>query len=231
MTKTQRATEFRISSQDDVTRSICYLVEQTRDAHADMNPQHGNRLMNKHGVNSHYLDYPPVCKLRISKTVYLKSIRSALLGVLIAMPTYASADVVTCFPDVEAYMVAQFGPAFRDDENLVVQDKVFGKTRFSLVMDRTSGTNVSHALLRANARKEMCVVLTTPPTVELTLVSVDAAGVPVEFKSVDQAPPGMPANEIFYRRTRGTQYAIVLCNHLTWNGQRQNRKRAACGAS
>jgi len=117
--KTPCATEFRVSSQDDVTRRICFLVEQTRDAHADKNSQHVNRLMNKHVVNSHYPDHPPVCKLCISKTGYLKSIRSALLGVLIAVPAYASADVVTCFPDMEAYMVARFGPAFRDDENLV----------------------------------------------------------------------------------------------------------------
>jgi len=187
--------------------------------------------MNKHGVNLQYPEHPPGRKLCIPKTGYLSSIQSALLGMLIAVPAYASADAPACFPNVEAYMVARFGPAYRDDENLVVQDKVFGKTRFSLVMDVTSGTNASHTLLRANTQKEMCVVLMTPPTVELQLVSVDAAGVPMEFKSVDQAPPGMPANDILYRRTDAMQYAMAVCHHLTWKGQRQSRKRVACSAS
>jgi len=92
-------------------------------------------------------------------------------------------------------MVKTYGPAFHDDENLVAQEQFFGKIKFTEVLDLTSGTNVSRTLLRANARKEMCVVLTTPPAVQLDLVKVNAAGVPQEFKSTDQAPPGMPVNE------------------------------------
>jgi hypothetical protein len=85
-------------------------------------------------------------------------------------------------------------------------------------------------LLRANAQKEMCVVLTTPPAVQLDLVKVNAAGVPQEFKSTDQAPPGMPVNEIFYRLAGNMHYTTAVCNHLTWHGQRFVRKRVVCGA-
>jgi len=127
-------------------------------------------------------------------------------------------------------MVATYGPAFHDDENLVVQEKMFGKIRFTLVRDLTSGTNVSHNLLRADARNDMCVVLTTPPAVQLELVKVDAAGVPEEFRSVDQGAPGMPVNEIFYRLAGTMHYATAVCNHLTWNGRRFARRRTACGA-
>jgi len=126
-------------------------------------------------------------------------------------------------------MVATYGPAFRDDENLLAQQKIFGKITFTLVLDLTSGTNVSQALFRANARKEMCLVLTTPPAVQLELVKVNAAGVPEEFKSVDQAPPGMPQNEIIYRRSGNMRYTAAVCHHLNWKGERVTRKRVACG--
>jgi len=127
-------------------------------------------------------------------------------------------------------MIATYGPAFHDDENLVTQEQIFGKIKFTLVLDLTSGTNVSHTLLRANARKELCVVLTTPPAAQLELVKVNAAGVPEEFKSVDQAPPGMPVNEIFYRLAGNMRYTTAMCSHLTWNGRKFVRKRVACDA-
>lgn len=130
---------------------------------------------------------------------FLKLFLIAFLYLLSIGPVNAEQRRLTCFPDVEAFMVGRYGTNFRDDENLQLTERVFGKIKFSMFEDMTSGTNHSHVLLRPNDRNEMCVVLRTEPAAQLDLVKVNHAGIPEEFKTIDQAPPGLPQNEIFYR--------------------------------
>lgn len=129
-------------------------------------------------------------------------------------------------------MESTFGPNFHDDENIILTETRFGKINFSKVEDVTSGANHSIGLLREDATNQVCVVLVTPPTSQIELVKVSAAGIPTEFKTLDQAPPGLPGNEIFYRLTADKMsYVTAKCNHVTWNGSRMIRKEIACEAN
>lgn len=154
----------------------------------------------------------------------------ALPCVLSASHVHAEQRRPTCFPDMKAFMVDRYGTNFRDDENLHVTEPIFGKIKFSMFEDMTSGTNHSHVLLRSNNRNEICIVLRTAPAAQLDLVKVNHAGVPEEFRTIDQAPPGFPQNEIFYRLTSGGHYTAVVCNELLWKGKLLVRKGVACPA-
>lgn len=176
---------------------------------------------------------PPIVSLHqirlyIMTAKYLRLIFSSILVMSAATEVHASSSLTNCFPNMEEFMVARYGADFREDDNLIITEAIFGKTKFTVFEDVTSGTNRSIVLLRTNSRKEMCVVLRTSPTADIQMVKVNAVGVPVEFKSVDQAPPGMPANEIFYRLTGNMNYFPVICNHLTWEGKRRVKKRVSC---
>lgn len=160
---------------------------------------------------------------------YLESTLLPILCFVAAVPCHANAMTSACFSDPEAYMVATYGAEFKDDENLRLTEKTFGKTRFSLVEDLTSETNHSRVLLREAGSQKVCVVLTTPPVAQLDVVKVNAAGVPEEFKAVEQAPPGKAGTEISYRLTGDMTYRAA-CTSVKWQGHRVIRKPAACAA-
>lgn len=145
-------------------------------------------------------------------------------------PCRADAMAPICFSDPDAYMVATYGAQFKDDDNLRVTEKIFGKIRFTLVEDRTSGTNHSRILLRASSNKKVCVVLETPPVAQLDVVEVNAAGVPEEFKAAEQAPPGMPGTEINYRLASDTTYRAVTCTAVKWHRKKVIRTPISCAA-
>jgi len=46
-----------------------------------------------------------------------------------------------CYANADEYMSEIFGAGFRDDENLIMNEKHFGKQLFNVVEDITSGTN------------------------------------------------------------------------------------------
>lgn len=146
------------------------------------------------------------------------------------LPCRADAQAPACFSDLNAYMVATYGAEFKDDDNLRMTERIFGKTRFSIVEDRTSGTNYARVLLRARSSKNVCVVLQTPPVAQLDVVKVNAAGVPEEFTTADQAPPGMPGTEMRYRLTSDRTYRVVACTAVKWQGKQVIRKQIACAA-
>jgi hypothetical protein len=161
---------------------------------------------------------------------FLKLFVLALLPAMTAGPIYASSASPTCYSDVNSFMEKNYGPDFRDDENLKLKPVVYGKFKFYLFQDFTSGTNHSFVLLRKNIKKEICVVLSTPTTAQLELTKTDGAGVPLEFRTVDQASPGFPENEVFYRLTGASDYIASLCNTLTWKGNIVIRKKVVCSA-
>lgn len=139
----------------------------------------------------------------------LLALQLSCLPLLSALATAGQpAPTSACFADATAYMMASFGAAYRDDENLRVSEKVFGKTSFTLVEDMSSGTNHARVLLRPDAARRLCVVLATPPVAQLDAVKVDAAGVPLEFRAVEQAPPGSKGRVIVYRLTGAMGYVI-----------------------
>lgn len=154
----------------------------------------------------------------------------ALFCAVIA-PANAAAPQPSCFANVEAYMVATYGAAFRDDDQLVVSEKIYGKTRFTLVRDLTSGTNVAHVLLRPAPNRQVCVVLRTPPVAQLDVIAVDAAGVPEAFRTSEQASGENATTEIIFRRTQKNDYAPAVCNNVTWRNNRWAKKPIACPTS
>jgi hypothetical protein len=153
-----------------------------------------------------------------------------MLVLMALVPCTADALAPTCFSDPNAYMVATYGAEFKDDDNLRVTERMFGKIRFTLVEDRTSGTNHSRVLLRASSDEQMCVVLETPPVAQLDVVKVNAAGVPEEFNAAEQAPPGMPGTEICYRLASDTTYRAVTCTAVKWQGKKVIRTPISCAA-
>lgn len=159
---------------------------------------------------------------------FLDSAGPALLLLLAAAPGAARGAAPPCYADVDAYMVATYGEPFHADDNLHVSGKTYGKTRFSLVEDVTSGSNHARVLLRARGNKEVCVVLATPPVVQLDVVKLDAAGIPVEFRAANQAPPGSAGTEISYRLAGDMFYVAAACTSVTWQGRRATRKAVAC---
>jgi hypothetical protein len=160
---------------------------------------------------------------------FLDSKLVPMLFLVSAVPCQANGTEPACYPDSNAYMVATYGTEFHEDENLRVSKKTFGKTRFSLVEDLTSGTNHSRVLLRSTGEKKVCVVLATPPVAQLEVVKVDSGGVPQEFKAVDQAPPGMAGTEIRYRLAGDMTYQAT-CTSVIWRGNKAIRKPIACVA-
>lgn len=142
----------------------------------------------------------------------------------------AQAPAPACFADANAYMVATFGENYRDDENLHLTEKTYGKTKFSLAEDATSGTNHSRVLLRELQPKKVCVVLITPPVAQLDVGKVNTAGVPEEFKASDQAAPGLPENEIIYRLTPQMGYIASACSTVTYKGTLATKKTIKCVA-
>lgn len=125
-------------------------------------------------------------------------------------------------------MAATCGAAFRDDENLRVSERTFGKTRFIVGEDLTPEHNHTIVLLHARGHNELCVVLTTPPVTQLDAVKVNAAGVPEPFRTIDQPSPGYAAMEIRYRLGRDMIYAARRCTVVTWRGKHVARKQVTC---
>lgn len=146
---------------------------------------------------------------------------------LISAPC-AFAQAPPCFASVSDFMTAEYGGQFRDDENLRIKETVFGKTSFTIVQDLTSGTNHSRVLLRTNAGSKICVVLRTPPVAQFEMVKADDDGVPQEFRTTDQAPPGMASMEILYRRINATDYAPAVCSSVMWRGKRSVKTQTKC---
>jgi hypothetical protein len=142
----------------------------------------------------------------------------------------AQAPAPTCFSDANAYMVATFGDNYRDDENLKLTEKTYGTTKFSLAEDATSGTNHARVLLRELQPKKVCVVLSTPPVAQLDVSKVNTSGVPEEFTATDQAPPGLPENEITYRITPQMNYVAAACSTVTHKGKVATKKMIKCAA-
>jgi hypothetical protein len=99
---------------------------------------------------------------------------------------------------MEQFATATFGATFAQDENIVLRKEWLGSRVFHIVEDRTSGTNYSRTLLLANPNGAYCVVLETPPIAQLDVLSVQPDGFPHRLRSTDQAPPGLPVNEITY---------------------------------
>ena len=115
---------------------------------------------------------------------------------------------------MEAYASKSYGAEFRDDENIVLSKKKFGKAMFDVVEDRTSGTNHPRSLLSKRAGG-YCVVLTTPAVAQLAPITTNDSGVPLKFRSSDQAPPGMPQHEITYTVADGATWPDPgLCGEL-----------------
>jgi len=160
---------------------------------------------------------------------FLDSKLFPMLCLVAAVPYQAHATEPACYPDSDAYMVATYGKEFLDDENLRVSKTTFGKVKFSLVEDLTSGTNYSRVLLRAIGEKKVCVVLATPPVAQLEVIKVNSTGVPEEFRAADQAPPGMASTEIKYRLAADMTYRAT-CTSVKWRGKTAIRKPVACVA-
>lgn len=136
-----------------------------------------------------------------------------------------------CYPNIETYMIKTFGDHYADDENLVVSEKTYGRQNFYVAADMTPGTNHSEVLFNKTEDNGFCIALSTSMIAKLTAVKFDSKGYPREFVSIDQAPPGMPEQEIIYRpNTERTAFHATVCKEVTFKEKRQVKKAVPCSA-
>ena len=134
-----------------------------------------------------------------------------------------------CFSSIEAFMVNSFGEHYLNDENLFLIDKKYGKQKFKVSEDRTSGTNYSRSLLIERKDKGVCLLLSTPPIAQLNAFSFNRRGFPVQFISNDQAPPGLPEHEITYLFDPvNFKYVPITCKEVMNNGKKRTKKEVTC---
>jgi hypothetical protein len=147
---------------------------------------------------------------------------------LASIQNVAYAAAADCFPSVEAYASKRYGAEFRNDENIVLSKKKFGKAVFDIVEDKTSGTNHPRSLLSKRAGG-YCVVLTTPAVAQLETIATDDSGVPLKFRSTDQAQPGLPQHEITYTfHPASSVYEPGDCREISYVGNKKNVKPVQC---
>ena len=146
----------------------------------------------------------------------------------LSIQSVAYAAAADCFPSVEAYASKSYGAEFRDDENIVLSKKKFGKAMFDVVEDKTSGTNHPRSLLSKRAGG-YCVVLTTLAVAQLAPIATNDSGVPLKFRSSDQAPPGLPQHEITYTLDpTSSVYEPGDCREISYVGKKKNAKPVEC---
>lgn len=117
-----------------------------------------------------------------------------------------------CFASGAAYAASIYGADFAGDDNIAVGTRQYGGQLFTVVEDKTSGTNHPRTLMLARAGKGYCVVLSTPAVAQLEPSMPDARGMPLRFTAIDQAPPGLPAHQIIYSwQPAGMRYAAREC--------------------
>jgi len=145
-------------------------------------------------------------------------------ALLLSGTAYASDS--GCFASGEAYMVAKFGSAYRDDENLKMRKQRYGKQDYLLASDTTSGTNSPITLLLQQPGKGLCEVLTTPPVATLKATKYDKHGRPIAFFAKDQ---GTTSREITYKwDSSSNQFRADGCKEVTWTKSKSATKVVAC---
>lgn len=130
----------------------------------------------------------------------------------------APACARTCYVNAEAFMVATYGSAYRDDDNLVIRIERHGRQDYYVASDGTSGTNAPLMLLMPTPGKGLCAVLSTPPVASLKARKLDGRGRPTVFLAKEQ---GATAHDITYvwDGVSGT-FKPRHCKRITWTGNR-----------
>ena len=147
------------------------------------------------------------------------------------MQSFAYGMERECYPTVETYMIKTFGDHYADDENLVVSERTYGRQNFYVATDMTPSTNHSEVLSNKTEDNKFCIALATSMMAKLTAVKFDAKGYPKEFVSIDQAPPGMPEQEIIYRpNAERTAFHAAVCKEVTLNAKKHVKKAVPCDA-
>lgn len=148
---------------------------------------------------------------------------------LAGMQGSAFAAEQECYPSVETYMIETFGDHYLDDENLVVSERTYGRQHFYVAADLTPGTNHAEVLFSRTQPNRFCIALSTSMMAELRAVKFDSTGYPQEFVSVDQAPPGMPQQEVTYSlNAEHTAFHAAVCKEITFKGKRRLQKAVPC---
>lgn len=135
-----------------------------------------------------------------------------------------------CYRDIPTYMVANFGPAYEEDENILIKEQQYGTQTFTMVADMTPGTNIIRTLFRQTDKDGFCVVLKTLPAAQLKVVKTDKAGVPLDFITADQAPGTEAGNEIIYSLGKSKTYLPTSCKKVTFKGKKVTKKSVPCPA-
>ena len=147
---------------------------------------------------------------------------------LLVLGTSAQANEPACFKDGEAYMVATYGSAYRDDEHLVIRTERYGKQLYHVARDRTSGTNHPITLLMPKQGKGLCKVLTTFPVAAITPRDYDRAGRPMTFLGRDQ---GLTSHEIIYAWDQaGGEFKPTQCTQVTRIDNRATTRDVSCAS-
>jgi hypothetical protein len=154
--------------------------------------------------------------------------RTACALLAASFAPWANAAQPVCYPDIPSYMLAVYGPSFKDDDNLLVKEKRYGSVTFTMATDRTTGTNIVRTLLRQSDRDGHCIVLTTIPAIELKVARTDKTGVPLAFLTSDQAPGAQPGNEITYTLGKGNIYTPTSCKQVMYKGAKIIKRRVPC---
>lgn len=151
--------------------------------------------------------------MRIAPATFVLPLSLALLTGAAHLPALAADPAsAACFASGAAYAAAVYGADFASDNNIARGTRQYAGQLFTVVEDKTSGTNHPRTLLLARAGKGYCVVLSTPAVAQLEPSRPDARGMPQRFTAIDQALPGMPAHRIIYIwEPAGMRYAAREC--------------------
>lgn len=162
---------------------------------------------------------------RISAPKGLQDLSLIAISVLL-QGSRAAASEPACFSDSDSYMVATYGVAFHDDDNLVIAAERYGQQVYYVARDRTSGTNHPLTLLMPTAGKGLCKVLTTYPVAAITPITYDEKGRPTAFSARDQ---GTVVHEIIYiwHRPAG-EFKPAKCRKTAGVGNDIQSKSISC---
>lgn len=140
----------------------------------------------------------------------------------------SSASNTTCFPNLQAYLKVTYGETYENDENIIINEKLYGNEKFTLIEDITSGANHSFALLK-ESQAQACLLLITRPIVSLKASAYDKAGFPTNLISTEQTSPGFPMHEISYAFDPKKQiYSVNSCREIRYKERRRYETKVDC---
>lgn len=133
-----------------------------------------------------------------------------------------------CYDSAASYLKATYGADYKNDENLIVRQRRYGKQTFTEMRDVTPGTNIRRVLFRKDAKRGLCMVMHSEAVVTLDVTKIDRRGVPLEMVGESQAPGTEPGTSFTYTLTRQGTYEPTRCREVRYDGTRRAETDIPC---